>query len=123
MTLDDRVRHIIDQYALDEQLDPGLSPCLVREALIDRLDNDTSLTPAERSMIDYALAGSVDGVKDDVSVRPEITWLCTRFVPLPDCSHSPWEELRLQRSLILLRGGVQQAVWIGYRNFFSRMGT
>jgi hypothetical protein len=51
------------------------------------------------------------------SGAPDIVWLATRFRTLPLCSKSPWEEIKLARDLLLLRGGLQQAEWIGFRNF------
>lgn len=111
-------KHVRDTHS-DEDILPGLSPCLVRAALLDVLENDNlAADDVTRAVIGRALSNEFPIPQHLLlSVPKSVAWLCTRYAELPECQNSPWGELDLIRKLALLRGGVRGTSEVGFRRF------
>jgi len=112
------------QGVLDHELVPGLSPCFVRAMLEDHLVyGEWAAGSIEAQLIDAVLGDTLINPEWLVSGDAALVWLATRYAHLPLCSHSPWSEVKLARTLSLLRGGLQQSVWVGFRNYLPGWST
>jgi len=114
MSLDDLVNKILDKRLTDHEIITRLSPCVLREIIADALETDISLSQGDALMLSAALSNQ-EFTKEMVQSASQATiWLCTLHHPLPDCTGSIYYQMRLNRQLFILRGGVQQAAASGF---------